>query len=188
MSLGKELLDTFESDIMVLAHPGMGEMLKAVQVKQKFGVAICPNAAHKKLMMKNLSDFVKSSNMVSFVDAPPKPASLIAFEKQLAGKAQQPETTPLSTSPFKTPPMSQVAQVLTMPTMASPGAKPAPLAGSPQEQGQPAMPSSGGTDAAANALAAFGTSLLRMGMNGPGLFLPSCISAAPAGHANPSNK
>ena len=100
--------------------------------------------------------------MVSFADAPPKPASLIAFEKQLAGKVQQQETTPSSTSPFKTPPMSQVAQVLTMPTMASPGAKPAPLAGSPQEKekGQPATPASGPAGAAANSLAAFGTPLL----------------------------
>jgi hypothetical protein len=96
MSLGKELLDTFQSDIMALIHPGMGEMLKAVLVKQKFGVAIIRNAAHKNLLMKNLRDFVKSMNLVSFADAPPKPASLIAYEKGLAGNRQQPEAMPSS--------------------------------------------------------------------------------------------
>ena len=42
MALGAEMLDTFESDILIGIYPGSGEMLKTVLSKQKHGVATTP--------------------------------------------------------------------------------------------------------------------------------------------------
>ena len=81
MALGAEMLDTFESDILIGIYPGSGEMLKAVLRKQKHGVAICATKAHKTFILNNLRDWVKRMNLVNFSDRPLKPRALMNFER-----------------------------------------------------------------------------------------------------------
>ena len=81
MALGAEMIDTFESDIVIWIYPGSGEMLKSVLSKQKHGAAICATKAHKVFILNNLRDWVKRMNFVNFSDRPQKPRALMNFER-----------------------------------------------------------------------------------------------------------
>ena len=59
MEFGKEVIDTFEPDIVVLMNAATGEFLKAVLIKGKFACALCTTMAHKNLVMNNLKDWAK---------------------------------------------------------------------------------------------------------------------------------
>ena len=137
--LGKEFIDVFDADILLMFHPGSGEMMKAVMLKQKIGIAICKSQTHKQVFMDNLKDFATRMNLVSCADGPTKPDALIAYEKSMAGKNQ----APLAANPTAVPlirPQDPTPVALTVPA-----AKPPPPAH---------------LEPRASALAAFGTSML----------------------------
>ena len=144
MALGKELIDTFDPNVLVVVHPGMGEMLKAALFKQKYCVAICNTPAHKAVVMDHLREWVKSMKLVTFTDGPVKSIEMLNFEKEH-------KVNPIP-SPTKLIP-SPVKPSVTLPSL------PQESAGSPV-----ASSSSGGVhpepSPEAKALAAFGSSLL----------------------------
>ena len=72
----------------MLFNAGSGEMIKASLMMHSYAVAICRNNAHKKMVLENLTAFVKSNGIVNLAtDAPTKPADLVEFEKQLQMQA-----------------------------------------------------------------------------------------------------
>ena len=115
--------------------------MKAVLVKQRFGIAICSNQMHKRVLMDNLRDFATRMNLVGCVDALTKPDALIAFEKSMAGKRDAPPSANPSAAPLIRP-QDQSPLALTVPA-----AKPPPSNTPP-------------ATSKAAALAAFGTSVL----------------------------
>ena len=155
MALGKELIDTFDPNVVIVTHPGMGEMLKAVLFKQKYGVAICNTTTHKAVVMDHLREWVKSMNLITFTDGPVKSVEMAKFEKEHGGKLMPNfVNVKLNLSPAKLMPSTVNPPVM----LASP---PQGSVGSP-----PASSSSAGVrpepspEAKAQALAAFGSSLL----------------------------
>jgi hypothetical protein len=146
MALGKELIDTFDPSVVIVAHPGMGEMLKAVLFKQRYGVAICNTTTHKTVVMDYLREWVKSMNLITVTDGPVKSVELTKFEKE--------HNVKLIPSPAKLIPSPVKPSVMRpSPPQGSVGSPPA----SSSSAGVPPEPA---PDAKAKALAAFGSSLL----------------------------
>ena len=162
MEFGKELIEVFDADILVLLHGGTGEMVKAVLAKQRHAVVICSTAAQKVLIQTNLRDWTKRMNLVNFADAPTKPANLIAYERGVTvqSSAKAPPTAPANVIPNTTAPAPVPSVVV--PKQATPTAPPhqivMPKAALPPAQTNTSMPSSSGASMAT--LAAFGSSLL----------------------------
>ena len=82
MALGKELIDTFEPNVLIIVHPGMGEMLKAALFKQRYCVAICNTPAHKAVVMDHLREWIKSMKLVTITNGPVKSVEMLNFEKE----------------------------------------------------------------------------------------------------------
>ena len=80
---GKEVIEQFEPDIVVILKAGSGEFIKAALIKGKVICAICATVAHKNFVMKAVKDWAKRMQIVSFDDAPKKPANLVAYEKSI---------------------------------------------------------------------------------------------------------
>ena len=149
MALGAEMLDTFESDILIGIYPGSGEMLKAVLSKQKHGVAICATKAHKTFILNNLRDWVKRMNLVNFSDRPQKPRALtnfeVAMQRNLAVATANPAALAGTSSSNPNPPQRPIVTIDANARPAAPVGESAAAA--------PVVPK-------APSLAAFGSSLL----------------------------
>ena len=146
MALGKELIDTFDPNVVIVAHPGKGERLKAVLFKQRYGVAICNTTTHKAVVMDRLREWVTFMKLITFTDGPVKSVEMVNFEKEHNVKPI-PSPAKLIPSPVKP------SVMLPSPPQGSAGSPPA----SSSSAGVPPEPS---PDAKAQALAAFGSSLL----------------------------
>ena len=150
MALGMEMLDTFDSDILIGIYPGSGEMLKAVLSKQKHGVAICATKAHKTFILNNIRDWVKRMNLVNFSDRPQKPRALLNFEVAMQTSARAATTTPPAPAPA--PALERPQAITTVEAKAHPVAPVVPVGG--RATAEPVIP------AKAPSLMAFGSSLL----------------------------
>ena len=80
---GKEVIEQFEPDIVVILKAGSGEFIKAALTKSKVVCVICATTAHTNFVMKAVKDWAKRMGIVSFDDAPKKPANLVAYEKSI---------------------------------------------------------------------------------------------------------
>ena len=150
MALGMEMLDTFDSDILIGIYPGSGEMLKAVLGKQKHGVAICATKAHKMFILNNIRDWVTRMNLVNFSDRPQKPRALLNFEVAMQTSARAATTTPPAPAPA--PALERPQAITTVEAKAHPVAPVVPVGG--RATAEPVIP------AKAPSLMAFGSSLL----------------------------
>ena len=146
MALGKELIDTFDPKVLIVVHPGMGEMLKAALFKQRYCVAICNTQTHKSVVMDHLREWVKSMKLVTITDGPVKSQEMLNYEKE--------HTVNPIPSPSKLIPSPVKPSVM-------PPSLPLGSAGSPPASSSSAgVPPEPSPEAKAQALAAFGSSLL----------------------------
>jgi hypothetical protein len=140
---------------VILTHPGMGEMLKAVLFKQKYGVAICNTTTHKAVVMDHLRGWVKNMNLITFTDGPVKSVEMANFEKE-HGVNLKPNfvknLSPAKLMPSTVNPPVNVAS----PPQGSVGSPPA----SSSSAGSNGITPTPSPEEKAKALAAFGSSLL----------------------------
>ena len=81
--LGKELINVFSPDVVILFDVGAGELMKAALAQRVLIVGIVPNKAHRDVVIEVLRKFVDGLNLVNLADgAPSKPAQMIKFETQ----------------------------------------------------------------------------------------------------------
>ena len=81
MLLGKELINVFKPDVMILFDCGAGEMMKAALSQRVLCVGIVPNKTHKEMLMVILRKFLEGMNLVNLAeDCPSKPLTMIKFE------------------------------------------------------------------------------------------------------------
>ena len=81
MMLGKELINVFSPDVLILFDVGAGELMKAALSQRVLSVGIVPNKAHKEMLMNILRKFVEGMNLVNLADGcPTKSPTMIKFE------------------------------------------------------------------------------------------------------------
>ena len=81
--LGKELINVFSPDVVILFDVGAGDMMKATLAQRVLIVGIVPNKAHRDVVMDVLRKYVEGLNLVNLADgAPSKPMAMIKFETQ----------------------------------------------------------------------------------------------------------
>ena len=81
MLLGKELINVFGPDVVIIFDVGAGEMMKAALVMRILSIAIVPNKAHKEFVLEILRKFVAAMNLVNLnSDLPTKTAAMLKFE------------------------------------------------------------------------------------------------------------
>ena len=130
VKLTREMIHVWDIDVGVVLMPGSGQSLLAFILENKKAVAIAKNPAHKKFLMKNLTDAVKNLGLAQH-NPPPKPTELAVWEKSQARDG--PATSlaaPLSAS--SPPPVAGFgAPTATAPSVSAfgHGALPAPHAG-----------------------------------------------------------
>ena len=83
MMLGKELINIFDPELIVVFDVGAGELIKAALAQRILSIATVPNRAHKDFVMEILRKFVASVNLVNLaIDLPTKTPAMIKFENQ----------------------------------------------------------------------------------------------------------
>ena len=117
--------------------------------------------AHKNLVMNKLKDWAKRMSLVSFADAPAKPADLVAFEKGLVVTPAKP-ASPATTSPVAVPAQAKAPAppMVITPTRT---AAPSPLAlltGGSTSAPSATPTAKAAAKASSDTLAAFGPALL----------------------------
>ena len=81
MLLGKQLVDVFQPDVLILFDSGAGEMIKAALAMRILSVGLVPNKTHKDMLMPILREYVEAMNLVNWREGyPPKPMAMIKFE------------------------------------------------------------------------------------------------------------
>ena len=150
MLLGKELINVFKPDVMILFDCGAGEMMKAALSQRVLCVGIVPNKTHKEMLMVILRKFLEGMNLVNLVDGcPSKPLTMIQFEadhpdnedvKRSVGATTASsliQVDPASPKAIPSTPIAKIAnspqtpKTLTPKASPSPAPKGSPLATSP---------------------------------------------------------
>ena len=75
--MGQEMMNVFDTDVMVLINPGTGQMVKGVLAVHKWAICVCRSTTHKQLIHAELQKWVKTMNLVSFADKPTKPDDVV---------------------------------------------------------------------------------------------------------------
>ena len=102
--------------------PGSGEMMKACLAQQVYAVGICKNLMHKKVVMDNLTSWVKGAGLVNVLTgAPEKPADLVGYEQKVKLMAKPaPAPAPAEKAPAP-PPLPTPAPLPQKPPTPPPG-------------------------------------------------------------------
>ena len=86
MLLGKELINIFSPDVVILFDVGAGELMKSALSQRVLCVGVVPNKAHKEMVMDVLRKFLDGLNLVNLMDGcPTKTLAMIKFEAQNPG-------------------------------------------------------------------------------------------------------
>ena len=81
MLLGKELINVFSPEVLILFDCGAGEMMKAALSQRVLSVGIVPNKTHKDMLMGILRKFVEGVKLVNLIEGyPTKSLAMIKFE------------------------------------------------------------------------------------------------------------
>ena len=168
--LTREMLHVFEIDVGVFLTPASGKALMAIIMENRRAIAVVKNKAQKDFIMQQLTEGVRTLNLVAD-RRPPKPQELTEWE---GGQRQAGAKASGATPPAPATPATPAALPAALP---APPAPPAPAPGKASAPGVPppllpppvvthlAAASAGSGPAppppAASSLAAFGSAVLR---------------------------
>ena len=150
----QEMIHVWDIDVGVVLMPGSGQSLLAFIMENKRAVGIAKNTAHKKFIMKTLTDAVKTMGLAQH-NPPPKPHELQAWENSQARapppkQPPPPQPVPKAVGPAPGPPA--------LPS----GTPPLPLGGPPRPPAGPGASTAWPKSAPiSSSLQAFGQTLLR---------------------------
>ena len=132
--LTREMIHVFEIDVGVFLTPGSGKALMAVILENRRAVAIVKNKAQKEFIMQQLTESVKTHNLVRD-NRPPKPQELTEWESghRLPVPKASGAAPPAPAVPGATP------AALPAPPAPAPAKAPAP-APVPSKAGAPSLP------------------------------------------------
>ena len=85
--LTQEMIHVWDIDVGVVLMPGSGQSLLAFIMENKRAVGIAKNQAHKKFLLKNLTEAVKSLGLAHH-NPPPRPPELAVWENSQARAGQ----------------------------------------------------------------------------------------------------
>jgi hypothetical protein len=83
MELTAEIINVFDTEILVDMNPASGEKMKAVLSNMIRGVAVCMTNEHRNVVKAELVKHARTHSLVNVIGAPKKPDRLAAYEKKL---------------------------------------------------------------------------------------------------------
>ena len=77
MTFGQELMNVFDTDILVIVNPGTGHMVKGAMSLHRWAICVCKTLAQKNLVQSELQKWVKSMHLIDLKDKPSKPDDVV---------------------------------------------------------------------------------------------------------------
>lgn len=77
MSFGQEMMNVFDTEVLIIVNPGTGQIIKGVLALHRWAICVCKTVAQKNLVQSELLKWVKTMHLVSFADKPTKPPDVV---------------------------------------------------------------------------------------------------------------